>query len=88
MATTKCAHPACHCQITDNAYCNDTCREAAKVPIGESKTCPCEHPGVSGGTLRRSWTGVSLRSRRSYGRRFRLSRLPADVGELGRPAWV
>ncbi|MCE3222403.1 MAG: Prokaryotic metallothionein [Nitrospira sp.] len=49
MAPTKCAHPACHCQIAEDAYCSDTCREAAKVPVGESKTCPCEHPGCKAG---------------------------------------
>lgn len=27
------------------SYCGDTFRESAKVPVGDSKTCPSEHPG-------------------------------------------
>lgn len=43
MGNTKCAHPACHCHIGEDAYCSDTCREVAKAPLGSEPTCPCGH---------------------------------------------
>ena len=45
MATTKCGHPACSCQVTDKTYCSDKCQAAAK---GSQAKCPCEHPGCKG----------------------------------------
>jgi len=31
MATTKCAHPACSCQVTDKNYCSDRCKAAPRM---------------------------------------------------------
>lgn len=46
MATKKCAHPACSCQVSDNkSYCSDKCASPA---AGAGAKCGCEHPGCKG----------------------------------------
>ena len=44
MATVKCAHPACSCQVTDKNYCSDRCKAASQ----DEPKCLCDHPGCKG----------------------------------------
>jgi hypothetical protein len=45
MATIKCQHPLCSCQVKDKNYCSEKCQDAPKTPPGK---CPCEHPDCKG----------------------------------------
>jgi hypothetical protein len=40
VATVKCQHPLCSCQVKDQNYCSEKCREGSKSLPGK---CPCEH---------------------------------------------
>jgi len=54
MATQKCSHPACSCQVTaDKSYCSEKC---ASGSAGAGAKCPCNHPGCKG-----HWSPFTLR---------------------------
>ncbi len=39
---TECAHPSCHCQVTNNEYCCSACEGIEKM---EQESCDCTHSG-------------------------------------------
>jgi hypothetical protein len=45
MATGKCQHLLCSCQVEDKNYCGEKCERAPKSLPGK---CPCEHSGCKG----------------------------------------
>lgn len=38
----ECAHPSCHCQVTDSEFCSAECQSLEKT---ESESCECSHTG-------------------------------------------
>lgn len=51
MATEKCKHPICSCQVTDGGYCSAECEAMEKTPDVD---CLCPHPKCAGHTEARS----------------------------------
>ncbi len=40
--TLECAHPSCHCQVSQSEFCSGNCES---LEIMESNTCNCTHTG-------------------------------------------
>jgi hypothetical protein len=38
----KCAHPSCRCQVTDDKYCSQLCKDAGGDEV--EIACDCGHP--------------------------------------------
>jgi hypothetical protein len=51
MATKKCEHPICSCQVTDGSYCSAECEAMEETPDVD---CLCPHANCTGHTEARS----------------------------------
>lgn len=47
MATKKCAHPICTCQVTQGNYCSIECEAMEKM---SDVNCACTHTACEGRT--------------------------------------
>lgn len=47
MASRKCAHPVCTCQVSEGRFCSAECEAMEKVP---DVNCTCPHSDCRGKT--------------------------------------
>jgi hypothetical protein len=47
MATKKCEHPICSCQVSEGRYCSVECEAMEKMPDVD---CTCPHAACTGRT--------------------------------------